>query len=172
MTRLLLALGLAVSLLSVPTPAADGVSFVNEGVVDAPIEKVWNVFATSDGYKVLGPALADVDLRVGGLIRSRYGKDGTLGDAETIENLILAYEPPTMMAIRIQKTPRTFPFKEAWKHTWTVMTLRPLEGGRTLVRAASLGYGTDDESVAMRKFFEAGNQQVIQSIQKHFSAGR
>ena len=53
-----------------------------------------------------------------------------------------------------------------------VMTLKPLDGGRTLVHAASLGFGTDEESVAMRRFFEAGNQQTIQSIQKHFAVGR
>lgn len=70
---------------------ADGVSFANEGVVDAPVEEVWNIFATSDGYKALGPALAEVDLRVGGTIRSRYSGSGVLGDAETIENVILAY---------------------------------------------------------------------------------
>ena len=45
------------------TAQADEVSFANEGVVDAPIEEVWKIFATSEGYKVLGPALAEVDLR-------------------------------------------------------------------------------------------------------------
>jgi uncharacterized protein YndB with AHSA1/START domain len=168
MTRLMI-VGLVLLVGSASTRAADDISFVNEGVVTAPIEDVWRVFATSDGYKVLGPALADVDLRVSGIIRSRYRKDGVLGDAETIENLILAYEPPTMMATRIHKTPRSFPFKEAWKEPWTVVTLKPLDGGRTLVRVASLGYGADEESIAMRKFFEAGNQHVIELIQKHFS---
>ncbi len=148
--------------------AQDGVSFVNEGVVSAPVAEVWKVFSTSEGYKSLGVALADVDLKIGGTIRSRYGADGELGDAETIENVILAYEPPTMMATRIQKTPQTFPFKQAWKNPWTVVTLVPLDGGRTLVRATSLGYGTDEESVAMRRFFEAGNQQVIGSLQTRF----
>jgi uncharacterized protein YndB with AHSA1/START domain len=152
------------------TARADDVSFVNEGVVDAPIEQVWKIFATSEGYKALGPALAEVDLAVGGTVRSRYGSDGTLGDAETIENTILAYEPPTMMALRISKTPQSFPFKNAWKTTWTVITLAPAEGGKTLVRAASLGYGTDEESLAMRRFFEAGNQTVIENIRRHFAA--
>jgi uncharacterized protein YndB with AHSA1/START domain len=149
--------------------AQDGVSFVNEGVVDAPVEEVWKVFSTSEGYKALGPALAEVDLRIGGTIRSRYRSDGTLGDAETIENVILAYEPPRMLAIKIQKPPQTFPFKEAWKNTWTVLTLTPLDGGRTLLRASSLGFGTDEESVAMRRFFEAGNQQTIGLLQKRFA---
>ena len=151
------------------TAQADELSFVNEGVVDAPVSEVWKVFSTSEGYKVLGPALADVDLRVGGAIRSRYDANGTLGDAETIENTILAYEPPTMMALRISKTPQSFPFKEAWKTTWTVITLAPVESDKTLVRAASLGFGTDEESVAMRRFFEAGNQSVIDNVRQHFA---
>jgi uncharacterized protein YndB with AHSA1/START domain len=152
--------------------SAEDLSFVNEGVVDAPIEEVWKIFATSEGYKVLGPALAEVDLRVGGTVRSRYRADGVLGDAETIENTILAYEPPTMMALRIAKTPQSFPFKNAWKTTWTVLTLARVEEAKTRVRAASLGFGTDEESLAMRRFFEAGNQSVIENVRRHFAAER
>ena len=148
--------------------ASDGASFVNEGTINAPVEEVWDVFSTSEGYKSLGPALAEVDLRIGGSILSRYLADGTLGDEDTIENVILAYEPPTMMAIRIQKPPKNFPFKEAWKQPWTVITLTPIEGGKTRVRVASLGYGIDEESLAMRGFFEAGNQMTIVNIQKQF----
>ena len=39
--------------------AADEVSFVNEGVVPAPIDEVWKVFSTSEGYKAMDPALAE-----------------------------------------------------------------------------------------------------------------
>jgi uncharacterized protein YndB with AHSA1/START domain len=149
--------------------AADEASFVNEGVIPAPLEAVWEVLSTSEGYTALGPALADVDLRVGGTIRSRYRADGVLGDAETIENVILAYEPPTMIALRIQKIPATFPFKQAWSKPWTVMTLTPVTGG-THLRVASFGYGSDDESSAMRRFFEAGNRQTIETLRRHFGA--
>lgn len=150
---------------------ADELSFANEGVVDAPIEEVWKVFATSEGYKVLGPALVEVDLRVGGSIRSRYRADGALGDAETIENTILAFEPPRMMAIRIAKPPATFPFKDAWRSTWSVITLTPVDSGKAHVRVASLGFGTDEESVAMRRFFERGNQSTIELVRRHFAPG-
>lgn len=149
--------------------AADGVSFVNEGVVDAPAAEIWKVFATSEGYKILGVAQAEVDLRIGGTIRSRYSATGTLGDEETIENQIMAYEPPSMIATRIQKTPKGFPFRESWKHTWTVVTLTAIDDRRTRVRVASLGFGTDNESLAMKKFFEAGNQVTIESLQKHYA---
>jgi uncharacterized protein YndB with AHSA1/START domain len=148
--------------------ASNAVSFVNEGTLNAPIADVWKVWSTSEGYKAVGVALADVDLRVGGLIRSRYAADGALGDELTIENEILAFEPPRMIAFRIHKTPSNFPFKEAWKHTWTVVTLTALPDGRTQLRAASLGFGSDPESTAMRRFFERGNAQTMETLAAHF----
>jgi uncharacterized protein YndB with AHSA1/START domain len=149
--------------------APDAVSFVNEGTINAPIGDVWKVWSTSEGYKAVGVALADVDLRVGGLIRSRYAADGTLGDAQTIENEILAFEPPRMIAFRIHKTPANFPFKDAWKRTWTVVTLTPLPDGRTHLRAASLGFGSDPESMAMRRFFEHGNADTVKTLAAYFA---
>jgi uncharacterized protein YndB with AHSA1/START domain len=95
----------------------DAPSFVHEATFPAPISDVWRVWSTSEGYKAVGVALADIDLRVGGLIRSRYSADGVLGDEQTIENEILAFEPPRMIAFRIHKTPANFPFMEAWKRT-------------------------------------------------------
>jgi uncharacterized protein YndB with AHSA1/START domain len=143
-----------------------------EGVINAPIAEVWKVFSTSEGYKALGPALAEVDLRIGGTIRSRYKADGKLGDEETIENEILAYEPPRMMAIRIKKPPASFPFKAAWKGPWTVITLTEAGEGRTHFRGVMLGFGKDEESVAMKVFFERGNQQTIEALRKHFAGTR
>lgn len=166
MRTLLIAFAGAVSAL------AQQPSFVNEGVVNAPVAEVWKVFSTSEGYKALGVALAEVDLRIGGVVRSRYAANGVLGDEETIENAILAYEPQRMIAIRIQRTPRTFPFKEAWKQSWTVITLADAGDGRTHLRVASMGFGENEESQAMRRFFERGNQQTIETLQKHFGPRR
>lgn len=149
-------------------PAAEP-SFVNEGIVDAPIQDVWKVWSTSEGYRALGVALAELDLRPGGVIRSRYKPDGRLGDEQTIENEILAYDPPRMIAIRIRKTPADFPFKEAWKHMWTVVTLTPLDGNRTHLRVSSLGYGSDPESLAMRRFFESGNEHTLKTLAASFA---
>jgi len=45
--------------------------------------------------------------------------------------------------------------------------LTPTDEG-THLRAASYGYGTDAESLAMRRFFERGNQQTIDTLRRHF----
>jgi len=163
-------LAIMLLLLPVATAAEDtsgSVSFVNERTLDAPIAEVWKTWSTTEGYKRLGPALTDVDFRIGGLIRARYDAHGELGDAMTIENEIMAFEPPRMLAIRIHKIPANFPYKEAWKRTWTVLTLTPLPDGRTHVRAASLGFGTDAESVAMRRFFERGNEDTLDTLSSY-----
>lgn len=161
-------------LLAAPVVAqapGDAPSFVNEGIVNAPVAAVWSVWTTSEGFKAVGVAKAEVDFRIGGLIRSHYSPTGVLGDEGTIQNRILAYEPQRMIAIRIDRPPKSFPFKEAWRNTWTVITLTDLGNNRTHLRVASMGFGTDEESIAMRKFFEAGNAYTLKTLQKHFDSG-
>jgi uncharacterized protein YndB with AHSA1/START domain len=137
--------------------AADLPPLVHEAVFNVPIQKVWEVFTTSEGFKKFGVALADVDFRLGGKIRSRYAPDGELGDAATIEQTILAYEPMRMFAYRCTKTPEGFPFPEAMKHCWNIAYFDDLGGGRTRLTLKGFGYTDDPESVKMREFFDAGN---------------
>ncbi|MGH9317469.1 MAG: SRPBCC family protein [Thermoanaerobaculia bacterium] len=151
---------------------ADSPSFVNEGLVNAPPSEVWKVWSTPEGFKALGVAKADMDFRIAGLIRSHYKPDGVLGDEGTIQNRILAFEPRRMLAIQIDRPPETFPFKHAGKNTGTVITLIDQGDGRTLVRIASMGYASDEESKAMRQFFETGNDWTIKALQAHFDAGK
>ena len=152
------------------SPRNDAPTFVNEADINAPLRAVWNIWSTGEGYKAVGAAKADVDLRLGGLIRSHYKPTGVLGDEGTIVNRILAYEPQRMMAIQIDRPPKGFPFKEAWRHTWTVIAMTDLGNGRTHLRVASMGFGADEESVAMRQFFEAGNAATLKAIQVHLES--
>lgn len=143
----------------------DAPSFVHEATIHAPVAAVWNVWTSGEAYKSLGVAQAEVDLRVGGLIRAHYSASGVLGDDETVVNRILAYEPQRMIAIRIEHPPKSFPFKEAWKSVWTVITLTDLGNSQTHIRAASMGFGADEESIAMRRFFETGNESTLKTLQ-------
>ena len=145
-------------------------TFVIEGTINAPIESVWKIWTSGEGYRALGIAKADVDFRVGGLIRTHYKENGVLGDEETIINRILAYEPLHMLAVRIDRPPKSFPFKEAWKQTWTVITLSKIGDTQTHLRMACMGYGTDEESLAMRRFFENGNAYTLKTMQAHFES--
>src|SRR5262249_35120973 len=106
---------------------------------------------------------------VGGKILSHYDAKGVIGDPNTIENIVLAYEPMRMLAIRIGKPPEKFPFKEAAQRVWHVMTFEDAGPGRTRLRVTGLGYGGDDESQKMRAFFEKGNAYTLKKLQEHFA---
>lgn len=157
--------------------AADPESFDSQkttlvcaGIVNAPPEEVWRVFSTDEGFQKLGVAKAKVDLRPGGLILSHYDPNGELGDEGTIQTEILSYEPLRMLTTRIQKPPKGFPFPEAWKRVWTVISLSDLGDQRTEVRLAMIGYDASQESQEMREFFRTGNEWVLKKIQSHYGA--
>jgi uncharacterized protein YndB with AHSA1/START domain len=140
---------------------------VTEGFVNAPVEEVWRLLTTAEGVKTTGVAHAEVDLRVGGYIRTHEDLHGSLGDANTLENEILAYDPGRMLAFRIKRPPADFPFKNAVRGTWTVVYLEPA-GTMTQVRIVGLGYTDDPESKAMREFFAERNRIALDRLAKPY----
>ena len=71
--------------------------------------------------------------------------------------------------MRIGKPPEKFPFKEAAKSVWHVLTFEEAGPGRTRLRITGLGYGTDEESKKMGGFFEAGNAYTLKKLQDHLA---
>jgi uncharacterized protein YndB with AHSA1/START domain len=167
--RVVVILGLALGWLALLTrPALAAEPQVTEGFINTSPAEVWRIFTTSEGYKLTGAALADVDLKIGGVIRAHYNPQGKLGDAETIVNEILAYEPERMLAMRIKQAPATFPYKDAVAGTWTVIYMNPAGDNMTQVRIIGLGYTDTPPSQAMRKYFAEGNRWTLDHIGKRF----
>jgi len=142
---------------------------VCEADLDAPVAKVWAVFTTDEGFKRLGVAKARIEFRVGGRMLSHYDPAGVLGDDGTIENTIMAYEPQRMVAFRVSRPPKGFPFPNAWQEVWSVVTLTDLGGGRCHLRLAQMGYTAGEESQRMRGFFLKGNAWVLEHLRKGFA---
>jgi uncharacterized protein YndB with AHSA1/START domain len=141
---------------------------VTEGFVNAPVAEVWRLFTTSEGFLATGAAKADVRLAVGGEIRSHYDPKGSLGDAETIVNEILAYEPERMLAIRIKQAPASFPHRDGIAGTWTVIYFNPAGADMTQVRIVGLGYDDTPAARAAREFFATGNRWTLDHIAKPY----
>lgn len=147
-----------------PARAGELPPLVHETVLNVPAAQVWAVLATSEGYKKWGVAHAEIDLRVGGLIRTHYDPKGTLGDPGTIEQTILAFDPGRMIAFKIAKAPAGFPFPNAMTQTWSIATIDDLGDGRSRLTLKGLGYTDDEESRKMREFFDAGNAWSLEKL--------
>lgn len=143
-------------------------SQVTESFINAPIAEVWRIFTTSEGYRITGASQAEVDLRIGGLIRSRDDAKGSLGDAETLVSEILAYEPQRMLALRIQQAPATFQFRNAVPGTWSVIHFTPSGEDMTHVSIVGLGYSDTPESQALRTFLAERNRATLDHIAKRY----
>ena len=142
---------------------------VAEAVLAAPVDAVWAAWTTSDGLRSWLAPHAEIELRIGGLMRANYNAQGVLGDPQTIENAILSFEPKRMLSIKVAKTPRDFPFPNAIAAMWTVMYFEPIERDRTRIRVVGLGFQATDESQKMRAFFERGNAATVEQLQRHFA---
>jgi len=152
-----------------PIDAGPG-TLVTEGIIDAPVEEVWAALSTKENLESWNVAHADVDLKVGGKMLTHYDPKGKLGDPDTIENVILSFEPKRMLSIKVGTPPAKFPFKEAIKTVWQVLHFEPLGPKRTRLQIIGLGYGSDEESKKLRDFFDKGNTYTLKKLQEKFAA--
>jgi uncharacterized protein YndB with AHSA1/START domain len=161
----------AVAALCVFSPAALGAEpLVNEAVIQAPVRDVWRMFTTGDGIQSWMAARADIDLRIGGLMRTRYAADGPLGDEKTIVNRVLSFEPERMLSIQVERPPADFRWKKAVASMWTVVHFQPVSDASTSVRIVGMGFDDTAESREMREFFAQGNAWTLEQLRKKFAA--
>jgi uncharacterized protein YndB with AHSA1/START domain len=145
---------------------------ITEGIIDAPLDAVWAAMTTKEGQEAWNVAHAEIDLKVGGKMRTHYDAKGKIGDPNTIENLILCFEPQRMLTIKVGTPPEKFPFKEAVKNVWHVLYFEEAGPKQTRLRLVGLGYGSDEESQKLRAFFEKGNAYTLKKMQEHFAGKR
>ena len=168
----LLMLLLAIVCGTVPPPAVGQGGdnrLVHEGVVAAPLKDVWTAFTTKEGQESWMTAHSEIELKVGGLMRTNYDPKGAIGDPKTIENTITSYDPEHMLSIMVTKAPEGFPFPNAVKGMWTVIYLEAAGPRTTRVRIVGLGFGGDEESKKMRAFFDHGNAYTLKKLQERFA---
>jgi uncharacterized protein YndB with AHSA1/START domain len=163
---------LAIALVAMP-PAAFGIAddnpLVHEGIVEAPIDEVWAAFTTREGLESWMAAHAEIELKIGGKLRTHYDPKGEIGDPKTIENTIICYDPKHMIALKVSKPPEGFAFPNAVKNMWTIIYFEAVAPAKTKVREVGLGFGNDDESKKMRAFFDRGNAFTLQRLQRRFA---
>ena len=142
---------------------------VHEGLVNAPLDQVWAAFTTKAGLESSTVAHAEIELKIGGTMKTQYDPRGTTDDAKAIVNVILSYEPMRMLSFKVTKAPQGFPFVNAITNMWTVLYFEAEGEKATRVREICMGFGEDDESKRMRGFFDRGNAFTMQQLQKRFA---
>lgn len=141
----------------------------HSAVVDAPVGEVWKAMTTKERITAWMVAAGEIDLKVGGKMRTSYTKGSDLTGPDVIENTIISFDPLRMLSLKIAKAPERFPFKNAAQHVWTVLYFEGADENKTRVTCRMLGFEHDEESIRMRLFFMQGNQQTLDALVKHFA---
>lgn len=155
------------------TKPSEGFTLRHEVIVDAPIEKVWEAFTTKEGLQSWMAPKVEIDLRLGGKMRSVMDANVSVGDDTTIESTILSLEPLRMISLRPTKAPGNFPFPNAMKKAWSVVYFDRLGERATKLTMIGLGYTDEPESMQMRELFDKGNAMMLERLRERFpkSAG-
>lgn len=146
-------------------------TMVHSVIVRAPVEKVWAAFSTAEGWRSWAVPFAVMDFRVGGIVETSYNPLAKLGDANNIQNKILAYVPKRMFAFQAVKAPAGFPGSELLPSLWSVAEFAPLKGNKTRIRLSGLGYGRDAGRDMLFQFFKRGNGASLEALRDALEQG-
>ena len=128
----------ALALLLAVGRAQNNDRLAHEVIVNAPLDQVWAAYTTKAGLESWMVAHAEIELKIGGKMKTQYDPKGTVEDAQAIENTILSYELMRMLSFKVTKAPQGFPFPNAITKMWTVVYFEA-EGEKTTYQGGQHG---------------------------------
>ena len=136
--------------------------------LEAPVQKVWDACTTSEGWQAWSAPKVELDLRVGGQIRTHYDTSAKLGDEGTIYLEVLAYVPLELLTLRAEVS-SNWPeiMKKDADRLSNVMLFQELGPERTRLISYGIGYGDAPEYEDLLEFFRAANVQLYRGLKRY-----
>ncbi|MDX1439098.1 MAG: SRPBCC domain-containing protein [Rubricoccaceae bacterium] len=138
--------------------------------VDAPVEAVWNAYATAEGWMGWAAPLAEVDLRIGGTILTAYS--GEIGGPETNTLHIINYVPRELLTLKADIS-RNWPevLKQDADNLSNVILFDEIEVGQTLITSYGMGYSDSSEYEQLMQFFIQANEGLYAGLKRYVEDG-
>ena len=154
--------------------AENGDIFLTQEVtIDAPVKKVWEAYTTSEGWQSWVAPVADVNLKIGGVIRTNYRVDGKLTDKDAIKLHIINYVPQRILTMQAELG-ENFPkvLKDREKQMYNVVTFEQIGDEKTKLVSYGVGYKDSPELQQMLQFFVKANEDSYQSLLDYVEKGK
>ena len=138
---------------------------IQEFIVEAPVNSVWDAYTTKEGWENWSVPIAEVDLRIGGTIKTNYNPNGRIGDSTTIVTNIVNYVPLRLITLQAELTDN-FPefMKKEAKNFYNVIYFDEVEPGRTHVKSFGIGYRNTPKYMNLMKFFIPANEKTLSKL--------
>ena len=138
--------------------------------VEAPVAEVWAAYTTSEGWTAWAAPKAEVDLRVGGTIKTAYM--GEVGGEHTNTLRIVNYVPERVLTLRAdlsQNWPEIMK-KDAENLSNVILFTDDGEGG-TRVESYGIGYTDAPEYEQLMGFFIDANEKLHGVLKTYLETG-
>ncbi len=138
---------------------------IQEFTVKAPIDAVWNAYTTKRGWESWAVPIAEVDLKVGGYIKTNYNQEGKIGDSTTIVTHIINYVPQRLITLQAEITDN-FPdfMKKEAKDFYNIIYFDEMKNGNTTVKSFGIGYKNDPKYLSLMKYFIPANEKTLMNL--------
>jgi len=146
---------------------------IQEFNVNVPIDSVWNAYTTKKGWESWATALAEVNIKNGGLIRTNYNKNGKIGDSTTIVLHVKNYVPKKLITLQAELT-KNFPefMKEDEKNLYNLVYFESIKPSVTKVTSYGIGYKNNAKYIGLLKFFIKGNAMSYVNLISYLETGK
>jgi uncharacterized protein YndB with AHSA1/START domain len=131
-------------------------TLVKEARIEAPQQRVYDAWATSEGWqKLFGePAKAEIELAIGG--RYEWLFDGTNGSNGC---QILSYIPGRMLSFTWNSPPSIPQTRD--RRTWVVVEVEPIDETACTLRITHMGFGEGEAWDKTYAYFDAAWGSVM-----------
>ena len=158
---------------SIDSTKTPEIVLVQEFIVNVPVDSVWNAYTTKKGWESWAAAIAEIDLKVNGVIKTNYNKEGRIGDESTIILHVLNYVPKKLLTLQAELT-ANFPdfMKEDEKDLYNVILFEEISPNETKVISYGIGYKNNEKYMSLMKFFIQGNEQSYLNLIAYLESGK
>ncbi|NND07031.1 MAG: SRPBCC domain-containing protein [Saprospiraceae bacterium] len=136
--------------------------------IKAPVALVWEAYTTKSGWENWAVPLAEVELKVGGYIKTNYNKSGKIGDSSTIVTHIINYVPEKILTLQSEIT-ENFPefMKKEAEDFYNVIYLHEIEENLTRVESYGIGYKKTPKYLELMNYFIPANERTLMNLIKY-----
>ncbi len=146
---------------------------IQEFMVHVPLDSVWNAYTTKNGWENWAVAIAEVDFKIHGKIRTNYNKDGKIGDSTTINLKVVNYITKRLITLQAELT-SNFPdfIKKDEKDLYNIIYFEAITTKKTKVTSYGIGYKNNLKYLSLMKFFISGNEKSYLNLITYLETGK
>ncbi|CAN5535558.1 hypothetical protein BH10BAC3_BH10BAC3_33460 [soil metagenome] len=150
--------------------AANGERFLRfEIVVNTTINETWKMIATEAGIKKWMAPVANLDLRIGGMLQTNYNETAKIDDKGTIMLGIINYIPSEILTYKITLNELFAEnCRKEDKNLQHIIQLKSVGQNKTKIISTMAGWGQGKEWDEAYNFFEKGNKWTFQKLLNAF----